>query len=85
MTVRVPNATYALAMANLAEAQRIATTLSGVTTLEALERAEQAVMRSPTKSVLRMAIRSVAASARQNRRADQTDDLAIPAYREVTA
>lgn len=80
--VRVPTSVYALARANLAEAQRIAATLSGVTTLEALDAAEKAVIRSPNKADLRMAIRSVAAEARAVNRpltARPADAFAIPA------
>ncbi len=77
--VRVPTAALALATANLAEAQRIATTLRGVTTLEALEAAERAVMRSPTKADLRMAIRGVAALARQEFRREAAAPFAFPA------
>lgn len=77
--VRVPTSALALAAANLAEAQRIAVTLQGITTLEALEAAERAVMRSPTKADLRMAIRGVAAMARQESRRDAAAPFVIPA------
>lgn len=79
--VRVPTAVLAMAASNLAEAQRIATTLQGITTLQALEAAERAVMRSPTKADLRMAIRGVAALARQECRREpvRSDPFAIPA------
>lgn len=84
MAVRVPQHVEIMARANLAEAQRIVAALSSITTVEALEAAERAVMRSPNKNDLRMAIRGVAAAARgesrQPARAEVPPSFAIPAH-----
>lgn len=78
--VRVPAHVHALVLANLSEAQRIAAAMSsGFSTLASAEAAEAAVLRSPNKAELRMAIRGVIAEARANARPAQADPaFAIP-------
>lgn len=80
MAVRVPPHVHALVLQNLSEAQRIAAAMSsGFSTLASAESAEAAVLRSPTKAELRMAIRGVIAEAKAAQRPTPTDPaFAIP-------
>jgi len=76
MTVRVSPTLHGLGQSTLSEARRLATILTGVTTLEALEAALAAIDRMPSKAEMKLAVRGLAKEARLARRAGT--DLAIP-------
>lgn len=76
MTVRVSPTLHGLGQVHLSESRRLATVLTGVTTLEALESALAAIDRMPSKAVLKLAIRGLAREARLAERAGT--DLSMP-------
>lgn len=78
---RVPAAIQQQADAYLANARRIHLALTGNTTLHALNGAEDAADRQPTKAELRMMLRAVAQMERTQARRDSTaDDFTIPQW-----
>lgn len=79
MQARIPTTAERTMSAYLSQVEVVRRAMSGATTLAALDRAEEAIDRMPSKAELRMAVRAAKAACRANRPlTPAADPLAIP-------
>lgn len=76
---RVPLDSHQTAATALVVSQRIAATLSGITTVEACDNALAALKRMPSRAELERAIRSARRAAIHARRTTKAESFDIPA------